>query len=242
MKHWRAICVPLLAAVLPAGDGWSGPGSGTGGVVHVGGIGGLPAGGPTAGKTGCHGDCTGRARHLLGPQRMARPFFVGGGDYPAARHMRNASAWIAPTLPRWWSTARWSSMAAMSVAPSMRLPKLRTANKPCRASCGRIAACRCEIDGANAGDRIFLALADSIDSTAVSGGENKGRQLRHVAVCREIRQAGKVPPGGAFSRLIQLPQRARRQRVIVWTQSGDAGAVSGAALLAPEQSGATAAP
>jgi hypothetical protein len=99
-----------------------------------------------------------------------------------------------------------------------------------------------EIDGANAGDRIFLALADSIDSTAVSGGENKGRQLRHVAVCREIRQAGKVPPGGAFSRLIQLPQRARRQRVIVWTQSGDAGAVSGAALLAPEQSGATAAP
>jgi hypothetical protein len=97
-----------------------------------------------------------------------------------------------------------------------------------------------QIDGANAGDRVFLALADDSDSTAVAGGENKGRQLHHVAVCREIRKAGKVPPGGAFNKLIELPARARRQRVIVWTQSGEAGAVAGAALLAPSQSEASA--
>ncbi|MGA2037994.1 MAG: DUF1223 domain-containing protein [Bryobacteraceae bacterium] len=101
---------------------------------------------------------------------------------------------------------------------------------------------RIEIDGAPEGDLVFLALADASDSTAVSSGENKGRQLHHVAVCREIRRAGKVPRGGAFSRLIQLPQRARRQRVIVWTQSGDAGAVAGAALLVPEHGEAAAEP
>jgi hypothetical protein len=99
-----------------------------------------------------------------------------------------------------------------------------------------------EIEGAYAGDRVFVALADDSDSTAVSGGENKGRQLHHVAVCREIRQAGKVPPGGAFSKLVPLSPEARRQRVIVWTQSVDAGAVAGAALLAPEPGEAAAEP
>jgi len=98
-----------------------------------------------------------------------------------------------------------------------------------------------EIDGAHAGDRVYLALADDSASSAVKAGENKGRQLHHVAVCREIRKAGKVPPGGAFYQLIELPPQARRQRVIVWTQSGDAGAVAGAALLAPGQSEAAAA-
>jgi hypothetical protein len=94
---------------------------------------------------------------------------------------------------------------------------------------------RVQIDGARAGDRVFLALADDSASTAVAGGENKGRQLHHVAVCREIRGAGKVPPGGAFDQVVDLPARARRQRVIVWTQSGDAGAVAGAAMLPPDQ-------
>lgn len=90
-----------------------------------------------------------------------------------------------------------------------------------------------QIDGAHAGDRVYLALAEDSASSVVTAGENKGHQLHHVAVCREIRRAGKVPPGGAFYQLIELPPQARRQRVIVWTQSGDAGAVAGAALLAP---------
>jgi len=99
-----------------------------------------------------------------------------------------------------------------------------------------------QIEGAYPRDRVFLALADASDSTAVSGGENQGRQLHHVAVCREIRQAGKVPRGGAFSELIPLPPQARRQRVIVWTQSGYAGAVAGAAVLVPGPGEAAAEP
>jgi hypothetical protein len=99
-----------------------------------------------------------------------------------------------------------------------------------------------QIAGAYPRDRVVLALADESDSTTVSGGENSGHQLHHVAVCREIRQAGKVPPGGTLNELIPLPPQARRQRVIVWTQSGDAGAVAGAALLAPEHGEAAAEP
>jgi hypothetical protein len=90
-----------------------------------------------------------------------------------------------------------------------------------------------QIDGARVGDRVYLALADDTAASSVKGGENNGHQLHHVAVCRELRKAGKVPPGGAFYQLIDLPAKARRQRVIVWTQAGETGPVAGAAVLAP---------
>jgi hypothetical protein len=90
-----------------------------------------------------------------------------------------------------------------------------------------------EIDGARVGDRVFLARAAARATTAVTGGENAGRQLHHVAVCREIRRAGLVPLGGAFYQLVKLPPQARKQRVIVWMQVGEVGAVAGAAMLPP---------
>ena len=90
-----------------------------------------------------------------------------------------------------------------------------------------------EIDGAHVGDRVFLALADDTASTAVTGGENRGRQLRHVAVCREIRRLGLVPPGGAFYQLVNVPPSARKQRAVLWVQVGDVGAVTGAAMIPP---------
>jgi len=98
-----------------------------------------------------------------------------------------------------------------------------------------------QIDGARAGDRVYLALADDSASAKVTGGENKGQELHYVAVCRELRRAGKVPPGGAYYELIQLPAKARAQRVIVWTQTGDSGKVASAALLLPAESGPSAA-
>jgi len=90
-----------------------------------------------------------------------------------------------------------------------------------------------EIDGAHVGDHVFLALADDTASTTVTGGENKGRELRHVAVCREIRRLGLVPPGGAFYQLVKLPPPSHKQRAILWIQVGDVGAVSGAAMIPP---------
>jgi hypothetical protein len=90
-----------------------------------------------------------------------------------------------------------------------------------------------EIDGAKVGDHVYLALADDGVSTMVTGGENKGRQLHHIAVCREIRNGGVVPLGGAYYQLIEVPPQARRQRVVVWVQTGEVGVVSGAAMLPP---------
>ena len=90
-----------------------------------------------------------------------------------------------------------------------------------------------EIDGARVGDRVFLALADDSATTAVTGGANKGRQLHHAAVCRQILTAGLVPLGGAFYQLVKLPPQARKQRAIVWLQVGDVGAVAGAAMIPP---------
>ena len=92
------------------------------------------------------------------------------------------------------------------------------------------------IDGAHVGDRVFLALADDSASTAVTGGVNKGRQLHHVAVCREIRRVGLVPLGGAFYQLVNLPPQARKQRAIVWLQVLEVGAVVGASVLPPADS------
>jgi len=98
-----------------------------------------------------------------------------------------------------------------------------------------------QIDGAHTGDRVYLALADDSASSSPSGGENAGRKLHFVAVCRQIRKTGKVPPGGAYYELIELPEKARRQRVIVWTQSGDNGVVASAAMLPPTENQAAAA-
>lgn len=90
-----------------------------------------------------------------------------------------------------------------------------------------------EIDGAHVGDRVLLALADDTATTNVTGGANKGHQLHHVAVCRELRRVGLVPLGGAFYQLVNLPPSARKQRVIVWLQVGDVGTVAGATVLPP---------
>jgi len=54
-----------------------------------------------------------------------------------------------------------------------------------------------------------------------------------VAVCREIRRLGLVPPGGAFYQLVNVPPSARKQRAVLWVQVGDVGAVTGAAMIPP---------
>jgi hypothetical protein len=87
------------------------------------------------------------------------------------------------------------------------------------------------VEAAPRSSDIFLALADADATTDVGNGENKGRQLHHVAVARSIRKIGSVKRGGGFQKVVELPAGSGAQRIIVFLQDGGSGDVSGAAML-----------
>jgi hypothetical protein len=87
------------------------------------------------------------------------------------------------------------------------------------------------VDGSPNAASVFLALAQDSGTSQVSAGENKGRQLRHVAMVRSLRKIGSVKRGGSFSQTVGVPASAAEQRVIVFVQEGDTGPVLGAAEL-----------
>ena len=91
---------------------------------------------------------------------------------------------------------------------------------------------RVEISGAPNGADVMLALADNAAESQVAAGENKGVDLRHVAVVRSLRKIGSMKRGGAFDREIELPAGAATQRVVVFLQEPSQARVSGAAMLA----------
>jgi len=88
------------------------------------------------------------------------------------------------------------------------------------------------VEGARTGAGVYLAIADDSGESSVSSGENRGRRLHHVAIGRSLRKIGKVE-GGGFARELPLPAKVRGQRAILFLQDGDAGPVSGAAVLGP---------
>jgi hypothetical protein len=86
-----------------------------------------------------------------------------------------------------------------------------------------------DVDGAPDSAGVFLALAQDSGTSQVKAGENKGRQLHHVAMVRSLRKIGSVKRGASFSLAVPLPASAAEQRVIVFVQEGDSGPVLGAA-------------
>jgi hypothetical protein len=87
-------------------------------------------------------------------------------------------------------------------------------------------------DAPTSGD-IYLALAQDTGSSQVSAGENKGRQLHHVAIVQSIRKIGSVKRGAAFSNEVELLRATDAQRIIVFLQESGQGKVDGAAMLDP---------
>jgi len=78
---------------------------------------------------------------------------------------------------------------------------------------------------------VFLAIADNSDESQVSGGENAGRKLQHVAVLRKLTRIGAVDTSAQFSRDINLdlkPKNHGNLRIVVIVQEADAGRVWGA--------------
>jgi hypothetical protein len=90
---------------------------------------------------------------------------------------------------------------------------------------------RVEIDPPAKSADVMLALADESGTSQVAAGENKGRELRHVAILRSLRKIGSIKHGTAFSQTVTVPADAGR--VIVFVQDGIAGKVYGVAMLIP---------
>ena len=93
------------------------------------------------------------------------------------------------------------------------------------------AAVLVEVDSAPAPADVLLALAQDSGMSQVSGGENRGRQLRHVAILQSLRKIGSVKRDAAFRAEVELPRAASAQRIIVFLQESDLGRICGAALI-----------
>lgn len=80
---------------------------------------------------------------------------------------------------------------------------------------------------------VFLAVADNSDQSQVSGGENTGRTLQHVAVLRKLTRIGTVEASSEFSRDINLGLKSKNHgnlRIVVIVQEPEVGRVLGAGL------------
>jgi len=82
---------------------------------------------------------------------------------------------------------------------------------------------------------LFIAVALARAESHVSAGENKGRDIRHVAVVESISKVGSVEKGKNFDRDVLVKVKAGLDpgnlRVVAFAQNGDAGEVVGASLL-----------
>jgi hypothetical protein len=86
-----------------------------------------------------------------------------------------------------------------------------------------------QIDPAPKAGDVWLALADDSGTSQVSAGENKGRQLHHVAILRSLRKIGAVKKGAGFAQNVDVPPGTGR--VIVFLQDGGSGKVYGVGSL-----------
>jgi hypothetical protein len=84
------------------------------------------------------------------------------------------------------------------------------------------------------GADVYVAVALSRAESQVTGGENGGRRLVHVAVVRNLIKVGELRPGQSFAQDVQLKVGARADprnlRLVVFLQESNQGRVLGAAM------------
>jgi hypothetical protein len=90
---------------------------------------------------------------------------------------------------------------------------------------------------------VMLAVVEDGLVSKVERGENAGRTLRHTAVVRELREAGKVPAGAAdwnAEVLVPLDVSWKRARVVAFVQEGRSRRILAAGALQERGDGAAA--
>jgi hypothetical protein len=82
--------------------------------------------------------------------------------------------------------------------------------------------------------KVWVAVTEDGLTTAIGGGENSGRTLRHAAVVRELRDLGGVK-NGSLERTVEVARHsgwnAANLKVAVLVQDSDNGPILGAASL-----------
>jgi hypothetical protein len=82
---------------------------------------------------------------------------------------------------------------------------------------------------------ILIAVALNHAESHVLAGENKGREIQHVAVAESINKVGTVEKGKSFARDVSVKVKstadAANLRLIAFVQAPDSGEVVGASLL-----------
>jgi hypothetical protein len=95
---------------------------------------------------------------------------------------------------------------------------------------------RIEVDGSAEQHKadVYLAIALDHIETKVLRGENRGKDLAHVAVVEYLAKVGELNPGQKFSQEFRVPLKrelaSNNARVIVFVQESGNGKVVGAAL------------
>lgn len=76
---------------------------------------------------------------------------------------------------------------------------------------------------------VLLGIADEKDESHVTGGENGGRTLRHVAVLRSLKQVGSLDQVNPLSQdvRIEIPRRGGSIRLIAFAQDKENGTIWG---------------
>ncbi len=86
---------------------------------------------------------------------------------------------------------------------------------------------------------VLVVVALDRAASHVSAGENKGRDIKHVAVAESINKVGKVEKGKKFDEDVLVKVKGTADlsnlRLIGFVQEADAGEVIGASLLSPAQ-------
>jgi hypothetical protein len=96
---------------------------------------------------------------------------------------------------------------------------------------------RLHVDLENSGEvnaDVMLAIVEDNLETKISGGENRGKVLRHNAVVRDLRKLGSVK-NGPFSKELELPHRKDWKQpdlqAVVFLQERNSGRIIGAASI-----------
>jgi hypothetical protein len=86
-----------------------------------------------------------------------------------------------------------------------------------------------QIDATAKSADVWLALADDSGTSQVTAGENRGRNLHHVAILRGLRKLGSIKRNVSFTQTVAVPPE--NGRVIVFVQDSGLGRVYGVGSL-----------